>query len=396
MPNPRKSLPRYLKHSSGKARIVWTDAAGTRREKVLPGAYDSPESRQAFARLQLELAVSPAVAVPLTLNTGPTVAEVLAPYLRHAITYHGDGSELEAIKVTVKAVRELYGMTSAADFGPKALAAVRESFVRRGWSRQYTNRQTNRIARAFKWAAGEELIPITLHTALKALAPLRAGKTAAPETKLRTPANPADVEKVLPFLPPHVRPLVLLIRLTGMRPSEACRMRLADIDRSAAVWVYTLAEHKTAYRGKSRTVHIGEAAQAVVTEYLGGREVRDDDPLFSPRRQLVERYAEARAARKTKVQPSQVSRSKAKPLKVPGDWFTPAALCRAVAVACEKAGVKPWSPYQLRHLRGAELREKFSLEHVRAALGHSHASMSAHYSSGADAALAGEVARKVG
>jgi len=51
MPQSRKSLSHYLKHSSGKARIVWSDAAGTRRAKVLPGAYDSPESHAAFAHL---------------------------------------------------------------------------------------------------------------------------------------------------------------------------------------------------------------------------------------------------------------------------------------------------------------------------------------------------------
>jgi hypothetical protein len=58
--------------------------------------------------------------------------------------------------------------------------------------------------------------------------------------------------------------------------------------------------------------------------------------------------------------------------------------------------VPAWSPYRLRHLKGAELREQFSLEHVRATLGHSHASMSAHYAKGADAQLAAEVAAKVG
>ena len=60
MPRPRKSTARYFKHSSGKARIVRTDPTGTRRERVLPGAFDSPESLAAFARLQLELAVNPA------------------------------------------------------------------------------------------------------------------------------------------------------------------------------------------------------------------------------------------------------------------------------------------------------------------------------------------------
>ena len=361
---------------------------------MLPGAYDSPESREAFARLSLELAVSPAA--PVTLATGVSVSGVMLAYLKFAVGYYGQTKELGSLKDALRVVQGLYGPTSAADFGPRALAAVRESFVRRGWSRQYTNRQTNRIVRAFRWSSGEELIPIVLHTALKALAPLRKGKTTAPEAPPRLPADPVAVDAALPHLPPHTRSLVELLRLTGMRPAEACRMTLGEIDGSGDVWIYAPAKHKMAHKGKRRPVALGAAAQAVIVAHLENKAVGSDQPLFSPRRQRDERFARMRAKRKTRVQPRQVSRKKGKPKRMPGEWFTAAAVCRAVAKACKKAGVASWSPYQLRHLKGAELREKFSLEHVRAALGHSHASMSAHYAAGADAVLAAEVARKAG
>jgi integrase len=52
----RNPTPSYLQHKqSGRARAVWTDVSGIRQQKLLPGAYDSAESRTAFARLQLEL-----------------------------------------------------------------------------------------------------------------------------------------------------------------------------------------------------------------------------------------------------------------------------------------------------------------------------------------------------
>ena len=139
MPRPRKIPPRYLSHPSGKARVVWTSST-VRREKMLPGAINSPESLQAFARFQLELASSPEKPAP-SVN-GPTVVEVLAPYLRYAAEYHGPGSELKTIKSSLKTVRELYG----ADFGPKKLAAYREAFVRMGWSRPYVLTQAQRYA----------------------------------------------------------------------------------------------------------------------------------------------------------------------------------------------------------------------------------------------------------
>jgi integrase len=395
MPRPLKRFPRYLAHASGKARAVWTDPVLGRREKILPGLFNSSESLQAFARLQLELATG--VEKPAVLSEGPTVVEVLLPYIRYVDSYYDpDHSEPAMIRSALKVVRELYGLDPVASFGPKKLAAVRVAFVQKGWSRPYVNRQVGKIVRAFKWAASEELAPAAVYQALKTMAPLRRSHCDAPEPEPRQPVPAADAVATLPFLPLHVRSIVELMRLTGMRPSEVCWMTLNQIDRTGAVWIYRPSRHKNAHRGHHRMVALGVAAQAVIAAHLHGRVLGDEEPLFSPRRQREERFAAMRAKRKSKVQPSQMSRKKAKALRLPGEWFTSEAVAHAVAKAAKKAGVPPWSPYQLRHLKGAELREKFSLEHVRAALGHSHASMSAHYAKGADEVLAAEVARAMG
>jgi hypothetical protein len=58
--------------------------------------------------------------------------------------------------------------------------------------------------------------------------------------------------------------------------------------------------------------------------------------------------------------------------------------------------VTPWTPYQLRHLRAVELRERYGLETVRAVLGQSFMAMSDHYSKAADATLAGRAAAEIG
>ena len=394
MPRPRKTLPRYLPHSSGKGRCLWTSPTGSRCERLLPGSFNSAESLQAFAHLQLELSSS--AAQPVESPDGPTVVEVLAPYLRYASDYYGPCAGLEAAKTAVKIVRELYGMTPVATFGPKKLAAVREAFVRKGWSRPYINSQIGKLIRAFKWAVAEELAPATVYQALKALFPLRRGHCDAPEPEPREPANPEHVAATLPLLPPHVRAVVELLRHTGMRPSEVCKMTLQQIDRTNAVWIYRPTKHKNAHRGHHRMVALGAAAQAVIDGHLSARSFDDVEPLFSPRRQREELFAAIRAKRKTRVQPSQVSRKKATGKRLPGERFNANAIGHAVGKACKKADVPVWSPYQLRHLKGAELREKFSLEHVRAALGHSHASMSAHYAKGADVKLAVEVATTAG
>ena len=181
-----------------------------------------------------------------------------------------------------------------------------------------------------------------------------------------------------------------------MRPGEACRMTLGDIDRDGPVWTYRPARHKNEHLGQHRAVSLGKDAQSIISGHIEGKGIGDADPLFSPCRQREDKFAAMRAGRKSKVQPSQTCRKKAEPVRVPGEWFNSHAITHAVALACEKAGVPRWSPYQLRHLKGAELRERFSLEHVRAALGHSHAIMTAHYAKGADGKLAAEVAAAVG
>jgi len=96
-----------------------------------------------------------------------------------------------------------------------------------------------------------------------------------------------------------------------------------------------------------KTLQLGPKARAVLVEFLRGRSLAPDELLFSPNRQREERFVELRAHRRSKVQPSQESRRKAKPRKRPGDRYVPTAIGRAVALACKKAGVPHWFPYQL-------------------------------------------------
>lgn len=79
-----------------------------------------------------------------------------------------------------------------------------------------------------------------------------------------------------------------------------------------------------------------------------------------------------------------------------GPRYTRTGLAQALRRACRKAGVAPFTAYQLRHLVGAELRQEYGLEYVRAVLGHSFAAMSDHYSRAADQALAVRVAASRG
>jgi hypothetical protein len=111
---------------------------GTHRFRLLPGPFDSGESRAAFAQLVLELDAAPhATRTPDPV--GVTVNEVLLAYLEHAERhYRGpDGmptDEVRHIKSACRHVRELYGTIPGVEFGPLALKAVWQQFVAAGWS----------------------------------------------------------------------------------------------------------------------------------------------------------------------------------------------------------------------------------------------------------------------
>ncbi|MBX9579471.1 MAG: hypothetical protein K2X87_04115 [Gemmataceae bacterium] len=275
MPARRKSVPSYLPHDkhATRARAVWTDpTTGRRRYVLLPGAYDLPESRGAYRRLlaELDAATTPA-GPPAGPAAGPglSVAEVLLAFMGHAGRHYrgADGkhtSEYAEYRLVARAVRELYGHTPAAGFGPLKLRAVREGWVADGLDRTEVNRRVRLVKRVWRWAAAEELIPPAAHQVLAAVAGLQKGRTAARATDPVGPVPDADVDATLPHLNRHVRGLVEFQRLTGCRPGEACRVRLGDVDTSGPVWVYRPARHENAHRGKPRPIAVGPKAQAVL------------------------------------------------------------------------------------------------------------------------------------
>ncbi len=93
-----------------------------------------------------------------------TVAELCLAYREHAAAYYRtvDGvssGETHPIKAAIKALRTVYGMTPAAEFGPRAFKALRNEWMEKGLSRRTINRYADRIKRIFKWAVSEQMLP---------------------------------------------------------------------------------------------------------------------------------------------------------------------------------------------------------------------------------------------
>jgi integrase len=308
-----------------------------------------------------------------------TVAELLVRFLAHAKTYYGPGSkENDHFEKTGVPLTDTYPHKPAKDLGPAELKVVRQRMIdHHDWSRKVVNRRVNRIRQIWKWGVEEGLVPAGTWHALLVVQGLRAGRTTARETKERKPVPEEVVAGTAPHLPRHVRGLVGFQLLTGCRPEEACLLRMADVDTSGEVWVYTPARHKNAWRGHGRFIGIGAETQKLLAEYTVG--LSPDEYIFSPRRQREEIFAAKRAARKSKVQPSQVSRRKRNPRKVPGGRFTTDSYAQAIRRTCVVRGIPHWCPYELRHAAGARARRMLGLDAAQALLGHRTVAMTEHY-----------------
>lgn len=438
MSNPRKPTPSYLFHKqSGRARAVWTDQTGVRHQTLLPGRYESPESLAAFAKLQAEVVSLAVVALDRPASAQSlTVNEVLLAFMGHALQHYqredGEPSdELRHLKTVCRYVRELYGSTPAIDFGPKALKAVRERFIVQGWCRKTVNARVERVRRVFKWAVAEELVPPSVYQALAAVQGLQHGRTRSRESLPVRPVEDAVVDATLAHLNRHVRGLVEFQRYTGCRPGEACRLRRCDIDMSGSVWLYKPAHHKTAWKGKSRTIALGPKAQALLKVFFTPDAT---DYLFSPRRAVEEIREERRANRKTPCYPSHMRRNEAKRvgtkrLRPPAEKYNRLGYLTAITRACDRAFALPpelapwrkhdgrvesraewwerldedqrtavkewrkahhWHPNQLRHSYATKVRKVYGLEATQVLLGHSRADVTQVY-----AERNGELAAKV-
>ena len=225
------------------------------------------------ARLELEFATSPHRA-SRSDPAGISVNEVLLAYLSHAEGhYRGpDGEstgEVERVKAALRYARELYGTTAVAEFGPIALRAVRQKYIELGWCRKSVNQQTDRVRRAFKWAAEEELIPFEAYHRLTAVSGLRRGRTEAHEREPIGPVEDSVVDATLPQLNRHVRGLVEFQRLTGCRPGEACRLRRSVDPRLGKLSRQYLEHPHTEDRRKELAKKLGVSALTLTAMDVG-------------------------------------------------------------------------------------------------------------------------------
>jgi integrase len=342
-----------------------------------------------------------------------TVSTLIARFWEHAKTYYAGSGEFDNFRDALRPLRRLYGATMVTDFGPLSLKAVRADMLKPrtvtdpktgrtkilpGCCRNVANRHTARIKHVFKWATENELIPATIYHALASVAGLRKGRSEARETEPVRPAPQAHIDAALAHLSPQVKAMVRLQLLTGARGGELRRLRTCDVDTAGKVWVYRPGQHKTAHHDHAREIRFGPQAIAILAPML-----KPDLQafVFSPAEAAKWHREQRRLRRKTPVQPSQVRRAEETAKNAhhrkrrPQDHYTKNSYAQAIERACEKAGVPPWHPHQLRHSAATELRRRYGLEVARAVLGQKSGAVTEIYAE-VDAATVERIMGEVG
>ena len=196
MPKITKSVPKYRKHRASGQAIV--SICG---KDFYLGPHGTKTSHAEYDRLIMEY-----LANGRSLAAGPdveiSIVEVLAKYWRHAQGYYVKNgkptSELSAMKGVIRPIKRLYGKVPVSEFGPLALKAIREDWIRAGHARGTINRNAQRIVRIFRWAASEELISVSIPQTLATVPGLKKGRTKAhdpaPVLSIDIPTVEATIE----------------------------------------------------------------------------------------------------------------------------------------------------------------------------------------------------------
>lgn len=376
-------VPSYRLHKKSGQAVVTIDG-----RDFLLGPHDTPQSRQKYQQI-ISRWMANGRTLPAPATSAVTVAQVVDAFWQHAQQYYRDKdgrptTEISSMRLALRPVIELHAATPANQFDADALELVRNRMIEAGLVRSSINKHVNRIRSVFKWAARKKLVSSAVHHELTMLEPLKVGRSNAAESGDVEPVARPIIYATLQHCPRPVAGLVELQLLTGMRPGEACIIRLRDIDRSGSEWVYRPARHKTEHHGHKRVIPLGPKAQSLLQPFLT---LDPDAYVFRPSEATAELLAQRAARRKTPLNHGNRPGSNVKeaPKRNPGRCYSVASYRRAIARAADTADawakggrvvgaserlVPRWHPHQLRHTFATEIRERYGADAAQVLLGH--------------------------
>jgi integrase len=289
--------------------------------------------------------------------------ELFETFLR----YHQnlDRSDSCAIKQAFQILLEMFPddqpKPDTSNFKVGYLVKFQNHLTQIGYARSQVNRLFKSVKRVFSWAGQprfdeetwEKLPPIVSSIFVADMNTIKLVKSGK-ENPPRIDVPQEDVELVFPYVPTMIADMLRIQILTGMRPSEVCKMKIGDIKRTkyefadysrlfdGENWIYILSHKTESYIGK-KAVPLGLQEQEILEKYLIGK---SDSPVFRNRKG------------------SSLSRT---------DYG------RKIKKAIEKNNLPKFVPYQIRHTSLTKTSEEHSRDIARAVAGHTTEAMTARY-----------------
>jgi integrase len=369
------------------------------KKKIMLGRTGSPEAEAAYRQIQVQVLTDPTFSAPKPGLV--TVDNLCLAYLQYA--QENDPGHYSTIKTAIEILLKNFAGQAVDVLDSRHFLVLQDMFVQYGVSRKYCNDLMKFIRAMLKWGVLRKLVAHQVYFEAKLVPALKEGKTRAYETPEQQPVPDWVVLRTLPFMSPTVATMVQVQRLTGMRPSEICKMRVGDIDRKRGngLWYYS-PKHKTEKHIGKKPIPLGKPEQELIAPYLEGK--KPLEAVFSPRTAMQEWHAERRANRKTKVSPSQQERDRQRAKnprpRQPHEFYDRNSYRIAILNAIKKGNktlpvdqqIPHWFPYQIRHAAGTEAETREGLDKAQALLGHTTANTTKRYAHG-QLAIAEKMAR---
>ena len=408
--------------------IVWpAEISGTgKRRKEYFGPADDPASRARYLDARerwrnqrnqaAEQVTEPEPVEGEEFYAGPVVADLVDRYLIHTREkYQRRGKPTghhQTIWIALKPFLLEYGDVETARIGLDELEEYQMKLDRSGrLCRQQVNARIRMICACFTWGArhkdpdtGERLVPPATAAELRMIENLRRGYCRAVDHPRRLAAPIDDIKKAIKQMTGPVRAMAEVQLLTGARPGEIRLMRAREITRAARnLWEYRPETYKTdRFDGGEggKVIFLGPKAIKAIRPYLDAAEKNaasgGEGYLFRPVDAAAVRREESAGKKKTPSRAVRDALRAASPRRKYGEVYNADNYREAIHRACERAGVPPFTPYQIRKARATEIDRKQGAEAAAALLGHRNVKTTVDHYIDPRTEQARELAKKIG
>lgn len=263
----------------------------------------------------------------------------------------------------VRRFLEPYYDWSVDSFGPDELAQVKMTIMdyRYGKNKKpYTRRGINDvlkwIIKIFKWGVGRRIASQETLISFDEVKPYRMGEHGTFDKIKRQRITEDEFQRVLGCVNSVIGDMLTLLWHTGMRPYEICDMRPYDILRDdPECWIYIpgrdktpVGMHKTTGSEKLKVIPLAGVCIDILSRRIN--DFSSKQYVFSPKDSIKEFLKTKHKNRKTPLSCGNVpgSNRKKNPKRNLKEQYNNNSLELACRRACEKAGVEPFVPYDLR------------------------------------------------